>query len=81
MKYATPEAFRAALDQRIRSLPDELDHHEHEPRHTPAHNPQDAAAASNGHGSNKDQIVGAAGFEPAIPRPQSECDTRLRYAP
>ena len=26
-------------------------------------------------------LVGAAGFEPAISRPQSERDTRLRYAP
>ena len=26
-------------------------------------------------------VVGAAGFEPAISRPQSERDARLRYAP
>jgi hypothetical protein len=63
------------------SLPDELDHPEQEPRHTPAQNSQDAATAFNGHGSNKTQIVGAAGFEPALSRPQTERDTRLRHAP
>ena len=51
------------------SLADELDDPEHEPRHTPAQNPQDAAAAFNGHGSNKGQIVGETGFEPATARP------------
>jgi site-specific DNA recombinase len=37
--------------------------------------------ASNGSGSNKNQIVGAAGFEPATPATQTRCDTRLRHAP
>lgn len=37
--------------------------------------------ASNGRGSNKNQTVGAAGFEPALSRPQTERDTRLRHAP
>ena len=46
------------------TLPDELDDPEQEPGHTPAQDPQDAAAAFNGHGSNKGQIVGAPGFEP-----------------
>jgi site-specific DNA recombinase len=61
------------------TLPDELDNHEHDARQAAKANT--TTVASNGHGSNRDQIVGAAGFEPAIPRPQSECDTRLRYAP
>jgi hypothetical protein len=38
-------------------------------------------AADNGHGSNKGQTVGAAGFEPATPCSQSRCATRLRHAP
>src|SRR5271154_250901 len=32
-------------------------------------------------GSNKHQIVGAAGFEPTTPCSQSRCATRLRHAP
>ena len=63
------------------SLADELDDPEHEPRHTPAQNPQDAAAAFNGHGSNKGQIVGETGFEPATARPPAGCATRLRHSP
>ena len=51
------------------TLPDHLDHPEQEPRHTPPQDSQDHAAASNGHGSNKDQIVGETGFEPATARP------------
>jgi len=63
------------------SLPDELDHPEHEPRHTPAQDPQDAAVASNGHGSNKDQTVGAPGFEPGTSPTRTARATRLRHAP
>ena len=63
------------------SLADELDHPEHEPRHTPAQNPQDAAAAFNGHGSNKGQIVGAPGFEPGTSPTRTARATRLRHAP
>ena len=32
-------------------------------------------------GSTFVKMVGAAGFEPALSRPQTERDTRLRYAP
>jgi hypothetical protein len=46
------------------TLPDELDHLEQEPRHTPAQDSQDQATASNGHGSNKGQIVEKGSAEP-----------------
>ena len=37
--------------------------------------------ALSGDGSNKEVLVGATGFEPAISPTQTECDTRFRYAP
>lgn len=55
------------------TLPDELDRH--------ATSTNTPTVASNGRGSNKNQIVGAAGFEPTISAPQTPRDTRLRYAP
>jgi hypothetical protein len=45
------------------TLPDELDSHEHDSRQAAKANA--TTVASNGHGSNKTQIVGGAGFEPA----------------
>jgi site-specific DNA recombinase len=62
------------------TLPDELDHHRHDSRQA-ARGTNTRTASSNGRGSNKNQIVGAAGFEPTTFRSQSECATRLRYAP
>jgi hypothetical protein len=58
------------------NLPNELD--DHGPQAASMNTP---TVASNGRGSNKNQIVGAAGFEPATPAPQMRCDTRLRHAP
>jgi site-specific DNA recombinase len=55
------------------TLPDELDHH--------AASTNTPTVTSNDRGSNKHQIVGAAGFEPATPCSQSRCATRLRHAP
>lgn len=62
------------------TLPDELDHHGHNSRQA-ARSTHTATVASNGRGSNKNQIVGAAGFEPTVSAPQTPRDTRLRYAP
>ena len=50
-------------------LADELDRHEQEPCHTQGPNQQGSTAALNGAGSNKGQIVGETGFEPATARP------------
>jgi site-specific DNA recombinase len=62
-------------------LADELDRHEQEPRDTQGRSQQDSSAALNGGGSNKGQIVGTAGFEPATPCSQGRCATRLRHVP
>jgi chromosome segregation ATPase len=53
------------------SLPDELDYLEQEPRHTPAQDPQDAAAAFNGHGSNKGQKSGRPDLNRRPPAPKA----------
>jgi site-specific DNA recombinase len=58
----------------------ELDRREQDPRHV-KRNHRDGAAALNGHGSNKSQIVGETGFEPATARPPAGCATRLRHSP
>lgn len=52
------------------TLPHELDHHEHGSREA-ARSANTPTAASNGHGSNENQIVGVNAFEPGTPRFQS----------
>ena len=61
------------------SLPDQLDSHEYDSRQAAKANT--TTAASNGHGSNRDQPVGAPGFEPGTSPTRTARATRLRHAP
>ncbi len=63
------------------SLATTLDHHEQRPHKTRTRGGQNSAVAFNGGGSNKAQIVGETGFEPATARPPAGCATRLRHSP
>jgi site-specific DNA recombinase len=61
------------------NLANELDHHEQQPRHAQRRTRQAGTAALCGGGSNKGQIVGETGFEPATARPPAARESH-RYA-
>jgi hypothetical protein len=71
------EPFATLADPRLAR---ELDRHTSR-GHTRQLSAPATTAASNGRGSNRDQIVGAAGFEPAISAPQKPRDNQASLRP